>query len=301
MSDERLQSLRKQLAMKQDHLHLIEERKNEYVDAKSIPLDLIANERRIKAQIADLQSQVQQVDTSDMPPTPRAEGHAAPRPAATESSDVYNIYIQHSKGIAIGHQARSDQTQTFGAVTTNSTATSNNHEQAPLKPAAFMSYSRFDDEYSDGAISKLGERLRAEMRFQTGADFVVFQEKHDIAWGEHGPARIKEELNSVSFLIPILTPNFFTTPACQEELRQFAERERTLGRSDLILPIYYVDYPPLNSQSHHDPHINYLIQLVAARQPIDWRDMRFESFSSSRVRRMLARMAEQIAAALRQQ
>jgi hypothetical protein len=42
----------------------------------------------------------------------------------------------------------------------------------------------------------------------------------------------------VSLLLVIVTPGLFHSPACREEVARFRERE--LGRTDLILPLYYV-------------------------------------------------------------
>ena len=50
------------------------------------------------------------------------------------------------------------------------------------------------------------------------------------------------------FLIPIITPGFFDSKPCREELELFLQRERTLSRSDLILPVYYIDYPAFNNE-----------------------------------------------------
>jgi hypothetical protein len=51
------------------------------------------------------------------------------------------------------------------------------------KPAAFMSYVRFNDEHDDGQLSQFRERLSAEVRVQTGGEFAIFQDRNDIAWG----------------------------------------------------------------------------------------------------------------------
>jgi hypothetical protein len=53
------------------------------------------------------------------------------------------------------------------------------------KPAAFMSYAHFNDAHDDGQLSEFRERLAAEVRAQTGRDFVIFQDRTDIAWGQN--------------------------------------------------------------------------------------------------------------------
>ncbi|MFP4439637.1 MAG: tetratricopeptide repeat protein [Chloroflexaceae bacterium] len=81
-------------------------------------------------------------------------------------------------------------------------------------------------------------------------------------------------------------------------MEQFLARAARLGRSDLILPVYYISVPALENPTRrvNDP----LAQTPAAHQRMDWRELRFERFDSPRVRRMLAQMSEQIATALEQ-
>ncbi|MCX6830124.1 MAG: right-handed parallel beta-helix repeat-containing protein [candidate division Zixibacteria bacterium] len=164
------------------------------------------------------------------------------------------------------------------------------------QPAAFMSYVRFVDEHETGRLSELRNRLSGEIRLQTGEEFHIFQDRADIAWGQQWKQRIDESLDAVTFLIPIITPGFFKSPPCCEELNRFLEREKKLKRQDLILPVYYVNCPILNDEAKRqaDP----LARVIAARQYIDWRELRFEPFTSPQVGKMIARMAAQIVEAL---
>ncbi|MCW5213177.1 TIR domain-containing protein, partial [Desulfobulbus sp. TB] len=162
---------------------------------------------------------------------------------------------------------------------------------------AFMSYVNLDDQHEQGRLTRFRELLSGEVRMQTGeAFFDIFQDRKDIAWGQQWQERINQSLDAVTFLIPIITPGFFKSAACREELERFLKREEELGRSDLILPVYYVTCPVLRDKvkREHDK----LAQVIAARQYADWRDLRFEKFTSSQIRKALATMAEQIVAAL---
>lgn len=157
-----------------------------------------------------------------------------------------------------------------------------------------MSYVREDDR--SGRLSEFRERLEDEVRIQIGEPFTIFQDRTDIQWGQNWKTRIENSLDGVTFLVPIITPSFFRSPACREELRRFVDREKSLGRDDLILPLYYVDTPLLNESKarRKDP----LAQLVATRQYEDWRNWRFEPFSSPEMSKLLARFASQIRDAL---
>ena len=140
-------------------------------------------------------------------------------------------------------------------------------------PAAFMSYVRFDDAHEDGQLSAFRERLAGEIRIQTGREFPIFQDRNDIAWGQNWRQRIEETLDEVTLLLVIVTPGLFHSPACRDEVARFRERERELGRTDLILPVYYV-----GAMEMDDPDVRKaddLASLLWSRQYADWRELRF--------------------------
>ncbi len=164
------------------------------------------------------------------------------------------------------------------------------------KPIAFMSYSHFYDEHDGGALTTFCQRLSGEVRVHTGEDFSIFQDRKDIKWGQAWKARVDESLNEVTFLIPITTPNFFKSDNCRNELNQFLEREKTLGREDLILPVYYIETPLLKDSIRRKE--DELAQIINDRQYVNWRELRFESFGSSEARKKMAALAVQIRDAL---
>jgi hypothetical protein len=162
---------------------------------------------------------------------------------------------------------------------------------------AFFSYTHFDDKHDQKQLSKLRERLAGEVRTQTGQPFEIFQDRISIRWGQQWEQRIDQTLeDEVTFLIPILTPSYFSSEACQKELELFLKRESRLGRNDLILPILYVDCAMLNDKSKREKDT--LVQEIAARQYADWRDLRFSPLNSQAVRKLLADLAKQIRDAL---
>jgi len=162
------------------------------------------------------------------------------------------------------------------------------------KPAAFMSYVHSDDKY--GRLTEFCERLSDEVGACIGEDFLIFHDRKDIPWGQNWKKRIDESLDEVTFLIPIITPSFFNSPYCRRELERFLELEKELGRNDLVLPIYYVDCPLLNDEGKRGG--DELAQAIADHQYADWRDLRFEPFTSPQVGKTLAQLAVQIRDAL---
>ena len=163
-------------------------------------------------------------------------------------------------------------------------------------PAAFMSYTHFDDDRDRGRLTEFHKHLSSEVRAQTGEDFPIFQDRRDIEWGQNWQERIDGAINQVTFLIPIITPSYFKSQPCRHELEKFLRREKELGRNDLILPLYYIDTPLLSDNEKRAS--DSLAQAVAAHHYADWRDLRFDPFDSPPVCRKLADLAIQIRNAL---
>ncbi|HUV04405.1 MAG TPA: right-handed parallel beta-helix repeat-containing protein [Armatimonadota bacterium] len=168
-----------------------------------------------------------------------------------------------------------------------------------LSPAAFMSYAHFDDKHERGRLTQFRERLSEEVCFQTGEKFEIFQDRKDIKWGEQGRRRIGESLDASTFFIPIITPNFFKSEECRKELEGFLKREKKLGRSALILPVYYQDTPLLNDQVQRKT--DKLAEEIAKRQWADWRELRFEPLTSLQVGKAFDELAAQICEGLKRQ
>jgi len=135
-----------------------------------------------------------------------------------------------------------------------------------------MSYARSDDKHNYRQLTKLCKRLSGEVQVQTGKEFPIFQDRKDTYWGEHWKSRIEESLDAVTFLVPIITPSFFNSSACCAELERFIDREKRLGRNDLILPVYYINCSALNDEEKQDR----LTSLIASRNGADWRKLRNE-------------------------
>src|SRR5258707_4781094 len=156
-------------------------------------------------------------------------------------------------------------------------------------PVGFLSYVRDDDAHERGRLSEVAKRLSGEVRIQTGGKFEIFQDRDDVHWGQQWKDRIEDSLDGVTFLIPIITPGFFKSPWCRAELERFLKRETELKRSDLILPVYYVNCPILHDDEKRnaDP----LAVIIAERQYADLRELRFEPMTSPEVGKMLAKMA----------
>src|SRR5713101_2080985 len=98
------------------------------------------------------------------------------------------------------------------------------------QPQAFLSYTRTDDEFFGGAITALRGLLELGVRVVTGDKaFEIFQDIDGIELGQQWQRRLGEALYDATFLIPIITPLFFRSDACRDELSKFFYHEKRTG------------------------------------------------------------------------
>ncbi|HON36817.1 MAG TPA: diadenylate cyclase [Methanothrix sp.] len=160
------------------------------------------------------------------------------------------------------------------------------------KPLAFMSYEHFANEHDKGYLTEFCQALTGEVKLLSGDEFLIFHDIKDIEYGELWKKRIEDTLDSTALLIPIITPGFFKSDNCRDELRRFLDREKRLKRDDLILPIYYVNTPLIEDESLRIK--DELAQIIAAHQYVDWRNLRREKLSSKRTRKTISELAKRI-------
>ena len=140
-------------------------------------------------------------------------------------------------------------------------------------PQAFLSYARNDDQYFGGYITAFRDVLEKAVHIVTGEQtFHIFQDTEGIILGEPFQRKIDDVINQSSFLVPMLSPTFFNSKACRQELELFLKHEQELSRDDLILPIYFVSSPKAEKKEERlkDP----LMSKLFERQMDDWREKR---------------------------
>jgi predicted ATPase len=145
-------------------------------------------------------------------------------------------------------------------------------------PDVLISYAEADNR--DGGVAQFYLQLSQELQVQLGRPpGIVFQNAPRKAL----PA---EELERATLLVAILTPSYLSSPGCRREIEAFLDKEIRHGRSDLIIPVHYVD-----TAFSTDP---LLIRALTSHPLADWRNLRFESISKPTVRKELARIARDI-------
>lgn len=155
-----------------------------------------------------------------------------------------------------------------------------------------MSYVHSDNSYK--RLTKFHEHLSIEAHLQRGEIFKIFMDKKDIKYGQAWHERITKTIDHSTFFIPIITPSFFMSTSCREELGQFLKRERELKRNDLIFPVYYIDCRQLNN-ADYKKNDNLALE-IAKHQYFDWRQLRLEPMSKTKCKKKLAEFASQLVA-----
>jgi CheY-like chemotaxis protein len=166
-----------------------------------------------------------------------------------------------------------------------------------LPPLAFLSYTRKDDEFFGGYITAFRKMLENAVQVVTGeTSFQVFQDIDGIVIGENWHKKLDEAIHGASFFVPMLSPLFFNSKPCREEVGQFLEHERTLKRDDLILPIYFLTTAKLEKEEEKtkDP----LAAEFAKRQLFDWRQQANVPLQEPAAREAILALARAVAKAI---
>jgi TIR domain len=167
------------------------------------------------------------------------------------------------------------------------------------KLIGFFSYSRSDDEADDGAVAALADRIYRELRAQLGRtvdNFKLWRDKDALAAGEHWKEKLTEAVSESVFFIMMVSPSALNSPFCRFEFERFSDREKELGRDDLVFPILYITLPELEGQREDmDP----VISTIANRQYVDWRLIRHRDVNSTEVKQTVEAFCRVIVRKLR--
>ncbi|MCA1432802.1 TIR domain-containing protein [Bradyrhizobium sp. BRP20] len=165
------------------------------------------------------------------------------------------------------------------------------------QPDAFLSYTRLDDEFFGGAITSLRKLIELGVQVIAGQkNFKIYQDVDGLEFGEQWQKGLNQAVASARFLVPVVTPLFFQSEACRDELKKFITHESEQGRDDLILPIYFVTVPALEKREllRDDP----LAEVIASRQRYDWRSKADLPINDPQVKASVRQLSEKIGVAL---
>jgi hypothetical protein len=157
---------------------------------------------------------------------------------------------------------------------------------------AFWSYTRFDDENDRSWLSGLKVAVETEVRALSGKHVEIFQDVDGILWGEQWRDKLQQSAASAAFLIPIITPSYFTSDACRMELEWFIEREKQTGFHDLILPLYYIPCQKLDNAFQKGS--DWLAGAVSDHNYEHIQKHRHRKMESRDARKMVTRLAQNL-------
>lgn len=142
------------------------------------------------------------------------------------------------------------------------------HEELPV---GFLSYSTVDNKRDNDGIAKLCTDLSEEVKAQTGKDFPIFMDRYDLKWGDVWEDRLKAAVASASFFFPVLSPLFFESEHCNQEVEWFLNYELKTGRKDLMVPILYISPEWITNTDMIRPD---LANRILNHQFVDWTKFR---------------------------
>jgi hypothetical protein len=146
-----------------------------------------------------------------------------------------------------------------------------------MQPRGFWSYARDDDAHLDRQLSALRERLSGEVSMLLGADVSMFQDVHDLRTGEQWAERLRDELSSATFLAAVLTPRYFNSDWCREELLAYLRISEEKGVAPLVFPILLVPDATPGAGG----------ELREAMSPFQFKDMTAWRFANADARKRL--------------
>ncbi|PJK29849.1 toll/interleukin-1 receptor domain-containing protein [Minwuia thermotolerans] len=158
------------------------------------------------------------------------------------------------------------------------------------KVVGFFCYAHRDFDNSSGELSWVFEQIQRELRLQSGEDVEVFHDRKNIRWGDLWRSAIDLTLVSSYFLVPILSPSFFTSNECRREFFEFLKSDQVDLSYSRIFPIKFIhDRKRMTDDSEDE-----LVREALRRQYIDWTAYRFceEKRKVEKINEMVLRLAD---------
>jgi TPR repeat protein len=165
-----------------------------------------------------------------------------------------------------------------------------------LEPVGFWSYTRDDDQHSDGQLSQLRAAVGKAIALQCGAEAKLWQDTVAIDVGSDWAASIEEAVRKTTFFIPIVTPRYLKSSNCFAEFNAFRKRMISLGRNDLIFPVQYVRVDGLQAE---DTVFGDDLAELRRHQWIDFTPLLYADARSPEVKKWAGNLAASILKALR--
>lgn len=141
--------------------------------------------------------------------------------------------------------------------------------------SVFLSYNHEDNTHLNGAIIKLAQKIAEQYKFQYGSTIDLFIDNTSIQWGQRWSSVLNAAIESTSFIMPAVTPNYIASASCRDELTKFAAKKANNENSHILTLLWqpFAETKP----AKQNPQIAALIQKhqyieVSALQDCDETD-----------------------------
>jgi hypothetical protein len=159
--------------------------------------------------------------------------------------------------------------------------------------AAFWSYAHADDDGDHYRVRSLAAHLETQFRLATGGDELdLFIDRTSLQWGDEWKSRIEGAIAGTTFFIAIITPSYFQSQECRDELLAFAREAEKLELQKLLMAVYWRTVPELDDDPKNSPDA--AIRLVDRYQYADLREARLEDEQTSIFRKAVDKLAEEL-------
>lgn len=133
---------------------------------------------------------------------------------------------------------------------------------------AFCSYVHKDNQSLSDAIQHLVEDVRLFHEAETGRAIQIFFDRTDIGWGQDLRGAISDSVENATFFIPMITARYFQSERSRDEILSFYGKCRTLGVTELILPIVLAGRSQIRDDSDDE-----VIRIIARVRYMDWTEI----------------------------
>lgn len=141
----------------------------------------------------------------------------------------------------------------------------------------FISYNHKDQNSSIGGdIRQFADDVVDALDGLYGRTVSIFLDENDLKWGDDLWARLDQELQTSTFLMPFITPRYLKSDACRQEFTTFSEAAQRYGSEQLLLPLIWIK-PPVFDSDTTDP----IVKRVQSTFYLDVTEARRADRSSS--------------------
>jgi hypothetical protein len=133
---------------------------------------------------------------------------------------------------------------------------------------SFWSYVHDDDSRLFGRIDQLRLDLMGVYHALTGQKLRIFVDRESIGLGEQWTNALQRGVQRATFMMPVVTANYFTSDWCRTELLTFFAICEARGTTDLILPIIFTGHDRISIDSDDE-----VSRIIAGSQGVDFSEI----------------------------